>query len=132
MMGYNKSKLGKSINVALYLNSIPLGGQQNASLIQRADALDITNKIDGEWTENLMGKKGWNIQCSGLYVINDKSFELLEDAFMKNKPLTVQINIGNKKYSGSVLIIDFPLSAVFNKEFKYNISLLGTGPLKEV
>jgi hypothetical protein len=30
---------------------------------------------------------------------------------------------------GKALITDFPLSAVYNKEFKYSIKILGTGPL---
>ena len=123
--------LGKSIDVVLSLNSIPLGGQQNASLIRQTAAIDITNKINGEWTENLAGTKYWSVQCNGLYVIDDKGFEKLEEAFMNNTKISVLISIGQKKYEGEALLIDFPLAAVFNKEFKYNLRLMGTGALKE-
>ena len=123
--------LGKSIDVVLSLNSIPLGGQQNASLIRQTAAIDITNKINGEWTENLAGTKSWSVQCNGLYVIDDKGFEKLEEAFMNNTKISVLISIGQKKYEGEALLIDFPLAAVFNKEFKYNLRLMGTGALKE-
>ena len=123
--------LGKSIDVVLFLNSIPLGGQQNASLIRQTAAIDITNKINGEWTENLAGTKSWSVQCNGLYVIDDKGFEKLEEAFMNNTKISVLISIGQKKYEGEALLIDFPLAAVFNKEFKYNLRLIGTGALKE-
>ena len=122
--------LNKSIDVVLYLDNIPLGGQQNATITRQAEMIDITNKIDGEWSENLAGKKSWSIQCSGLYVINNKAFTLLEDAFMNNKPITVSIPIGNYYLTGKALITDFPLSATFNQEFKYNIRLLGTGALE--
>lgn len=123
--------LGKSIDVVLSLNSIPLGGQQNASLIRQTAAIDITNKINGEWTENLAGTKSWSVQCNGLYVIDDKGFGKLEEAFMNNTKISVLISIGQKKYEGEALLIDFPLAAVFNKEFKYNLRLMGTGALKE-
>lgn len=123
--------LGKSIDVVLSLNSIPLGGQQNASLIRQTAAIDITNKINGEWTENLAGTKSWSVQCNGLYVIDDKGFEKLEEAFMNNTKISVLISIGQKKYEGEALLIDFPLAAVFDKEFKYNLRLMGTGALKE-
>lgn len=126
-----KTNLNKSVNVALYLDNIPLGGQQNATITRQAEMIDITNKINDDWTKNLAGKKSWSIQCSGLYVIDDKAFALLEDAFMNNKSITVTIPIGNYRLTGKALITDFPLSAIFNKEFKYNIRLLGTGALEQ-
>ena len=128
-MQMQKTNVGRSIDVALYLNSIPLGGQQGATLTRQAKMIDITNKINGEWAENLAGTKSWSILCQGLYISNDKSFGLLEEAFMNNTPITVALTVGEKQLIGNALITDFPLSAVFNKEFKYNVRLLGTGAL---
>ena len=48
---------------------------------------------------------------------------------MNNKKVEVSIKIGSQQLKGQALITDFPLSAVFNKEFKYNLKLLGTGAL---
>lgn len=129
MMQMQKTNVGRSIDVVLYLNSIPLGGQQGATLTRQAKMIDITNKINGEWAENLAGTKSWSILCQGLYISNDKSFGLLEEAFMNNTPITVALTVGEKQLTGNALITDFPLSAVFNKEFKYNVRLLGTGAL---
>ena len=126
-----KTNLNKSINVALYLDNIPLGGQQNATITRQAEMIDITNKINDDWTKSLAGKKSWSIQCSGLYVIDDRAFSLLENAFMNNQSIKVSISVGNNILSGNALITDFPLSAIFNKEFKYNIRLLGTGALEQ-
>ena len=126
-----KTNLNKSINVALYLDNIPLGGQQNATITRQAEMIDITNKINDDWTKSLAGKKSWSIQCSGLYVIDDRAFSLLENAFMNNQSIKVSISVGNNTLSGNALITDFPLSAIFNKEFKYNIHLLGTGALEQ-
>lgn len=125
-----KNNVGQSVNVALFLDNIPLGGQMNATLNRQAEIIDITNKIDGDWAKNLTGKKNWNIQCSGLYIINDKSFDLLNEAFMNNLPIKASISIGTKRMIGEALITDFPVSAIFNKEFKYTLRLLGTGPLE--
>lgn len=125
-----RTNLGKSVDVALYLDGIALGGQQGATLNRQADIIDITNKIDGDWARSLAGKKNWNIQCSGLYVINDKAFAKLTEAFMKNKAIAVHIAIGENTLTGQAIVTDFPLTALFNQEFKYNIRLLGTGPLE--
>lgn len=124
-----RTNVGRSVDVVIYLNNYPLGGQQGASLVRQAQVIDITNKINAEWSESLSGTKSWSIVCTGLYIVNDKSFALLEDAFMNNKPVEVSINVGSQQLRGKALITEFPLSAVFNKEFKYNLRLLGTGAL---
>lgn len=124
-----RTNVGRSVDVVIYLNNYPLGGQQGANLVRQAQVIDITNKINAEWSESLSGTKSWSIVCTGLYIVNDKSFALLEDAFMNNKPVEVSINVGSQQLRGKALITEFPLSAVFNKEFKYNLRLLGTGAL---
>lgn len=124
-----RTNVGRSVDVVISINNYPLGGQQGANLMRQAQVINITNKINSEWAENLTGVKSWSVVCSGLYVVNDKSFSLLEDAFMNNKKVEVSINVGSQQLKGQALITDFPLNAVFNKEFKYNLKLLGTGAL---
>lgn len=123
------SNVARSIDTVIRLNGVALGGQQGANLIRQTEAIDITNRINSDWGESLAGKKSWNIVCSGLYITNDRAFGLLEDAFMNNKTVEVLISFGSTKLKGNAIITDFPLSSVFNKEFKYNIKLLGTGAL---
>ena len=124
-----RTNVGRSVDVVVSLNNYPLGGQQGASFMRQAQVINITNKINSEWSENLSGTKSWSLSCSGLYVVNDKSFALLEDAFMNNKPVEVSINVCSQQLKGNALITEFPLNAVFNKEFKYTLKLLGTGAL---
>ena len=124
-----RTNVGRSVDVVVSVNNYPLGGQQGANFMRQAQVINITNKINSEWSENLSGTKSWSISCSGLYVVNDKSFALLEDAFMNNKPVEVSINVGSQQLKGNALITEFPLNAVFNKEFKYTLKLLGTGAL---
>ena len=123
------SNVARSIDTIIRLNGVALGGQQGANLVRQTEAIDITNRINSEWSENLAGKKSWSIVCSGLYITNDKAFGLLEDAFMNNKAVEVLVSFGSTKLKGNAIITDFPLSSMFNKEFKYNIKLLGTGAL---
>ena len=124
--------VSRSIDVVLFIDGHPLGAQTNATLNRAAAPIDITNQIDGEWEENLAGKKSWAIQCGGLYVVNDEALQLLEDAFMQNSYVDVKFGAAAFEYEGKALITDFPLGATFNEEFKYNLKLLGSGPLKRV
>ncbi len=125
------NNLVKSIDVIISIDGKPLGGQQGAVLERKAQIIDITNKINGDWSESLSGIKTWNITCQGLYVIDDEALQTLEDCFMENKVVKVSFAIGSNTYNGSALLVDFPTSAIFNKEFKYNLKLLGTGPLEK-
>ena len=124
-----QSNLMKSIDLILKVNDTIIGGQQSAILNRKNEIINITNRINDEWQENLAGTKTWSINCSGLYVIDALSLELLEDAFLNNKKLTVSFTVGNKKYEGECLIVDYPLNAIFNTQFKYSLKLLGTGQL---
>ena len=120
----------KGIDIILYVNGVPVGGQMGVMLNQMMTPIDITNKIKAEWTEKMDGLKVWNVQCNGMYIANSNSLSLLEEAFMSNSGVEVEIIAGDVHFIGRGLITNFPLTAVFDKQFKYNISILGTGPLE--
>ena len=120
----------RGIDIVLYINNKPVAGQQGASLNRSMAPIDITNRITGDWTESMIGLRNWRVVCNGLYVVNAESLQALEDAFMNNDEVSVAIVTGNKNYFGRVLITDFPVSSIYNAQFKYNLSLLGTGELK--
>jgi TP901-1 family phage major tail protein len=124
-----KQQVRQGIDVILYINDKAVAGQQNISLNRSASAIDITNQINGDWQERLSGLKTWSIACSGLYIINSKSYDLLEEAFMNNADIEVEVRINNKKYKGNAIITNFPVSAGYNGQFKYNMQLLGNGEL---
>lgn len=120
----------RSISAILLVNDIPVAGQQNASLTRAMSPINITNKIDGFWQEHLSGSKNWKLSCGGIYVKNADSYQALENAFMNNEEITVKILMDDHTYMGQALITNFPLNAMFNKQFKYNLQLLGTGELR--
>ena len=119
----------KGIDVVLKINGKPVAGQQGAILNRSMSPIDITNKITGDWSESLAGIRTWRINCNGLFVVNAESLEALEEAFMTNTEIEVSVIVDGKNYFGRVLITDYPVSAIFNAQFKYNISLLGVGEL---
>ena len=119
----------KGIDIVLKINGKPVAGQQGATLTRSMSPIDITNQITGDWNESLAGLRTWRINCNGLFIVNTESLQALEDAFMNNTEIEASIIINGKNYFGRVLITDYPLSAIFNAQFKYNISLLGVGEL---
>ena len=89
-----RTNFGRSVDIILYIDGLPLGGQQSANLSRQSRLIDITNRINSDWEEALGGTKSWSVMCSGIYVINDEALALLEDAFMNNKSITVALNTG--------------------------------------
>lgn len=125
-----RDTIQRSISAILLVNDIPVAGQQNASLTRAMSPINITNKIDGSWQEHLSGSKNWKLSCGGIYVKNADSYQALENAFMNNEEITVKMLMDDHAYVGQALITNFPLNAMFNKQFKYSLQLLGTGELR--
>ena len=117
------------IDIVLKIDNKPVAGQLNATLNRSMSPIDITNKINGNWKESLSGLHSWKIRCNGMYVVGAEALQKIEDAFMNNEEISVSITFGGKNYFGQCLITDCPVSSKYNAQFKYDISLLGTGEL---
>ena len=119
----------KGINIVLKVADKILAGQLGARLTQSASPIDITNKITGEWKEYISGLKSWQVDCNGLYVKNTDAYTQLQEAFRTNTPIDVEIVLDQHRYVGQALLIEFPLTAMYNDTYKYNARLLGNGEL---
>lgn len=124
--------INKSADVVILVGGRPLAGQQGAVLNQHRDSINITNKITPEWSENLVSTRSWNVHCSGVYVLNQESLTTLQTSFMENAEVQVSLTVNGIEYAGKALITDFPVNTAFNQSLKYNVTLLGTGPLTKV
>jgi predicted secreted protein len=122
--------VNQGVDVVLSIDGLPVGGQQGAVLNRSMSPINITNKIQATWEQSIAGVKTWNIKCSGIYVKNSKSLLSIEEAFLNNNEITVNITIGDSSYRGQCLITNFPVNSVYNSQFKYNIDLLGIGALQ--
>ena len=121
----------RTVDVGIYVNNHLVAGQQNAVLQRSMDAIDITNKIIGAWSESIGGLKNWRLSCSGAYMADQEAYDALEAAYMNNATLTLLMRDSNHEYTGSALIVSFPLQANFLQSYTYSIEFLGTGPLTE-
>lgn len=127
-----KQQTQQSLDVVLYIDDKPLGGQQGAVLNRSMAPIDITNQINASWTESLSGLKSWNVICNGVYIIDENALNTLETAFMDDIEITVKLMLNNISFVGQALIVDYPLNAIYNSSFKYSLKLLGIGELERV
>lgn len=120
----------RGLDTILYLDGKAVAGQQSAKLNRGMTPIDITNKINGEWTASIAGLRHWSIFCSGMFIKDDESFQKLEDAFNTGKKLTVRMANDDITYYGEGYITSFPVNASYSKEVTYQLNIKGTGPLE--
>jgi TP901-1 family phage major tail protein len=106
-----------------------LGGQSGATLNRSTNMIEVTSK-DGEgWQENLAGIKSWSIDCDGFLVANDTALDELEEAWLGGTEIAVEIAYAGNKYTGQVLVSDFPNEFPMDDAVTFSLSLTGTGKL---
>ena len=120
----------RGLDAILSIGDKIIGGQQNCILNRSASAINITNKINGDWQEYITGSKTWSLLCSGVFLKDEESLLLLEQAYNNGTPIDLKLTDGNRSYQGQAIITNFPVEAKFNAAFTYNLNLQGTGPLK--
>ena len=107
-----------------------VAGQQNATLNREVDDADITSKDSNGWYEGLPTIRNWSIDFDGLIVESDTGYQALEDAYMNNEILQVQLlTPAGNKYTGKAYLTDFPIEAPYDDAATYSGTLQGTGPL---
>ena len=119
----------KNIDVILYINNIAIGGQKGVNLMRKTELVNITNKIDINWSEYASTVKSWSITCGGIIIKNSQAFEYLESAFYSGTPIDVKFIDGDKNYTGKAFITSFPINTSFDNTCSYSIGLTGTGEL---
>ena len=108
----------------------PIGGQKGASLKRKADTIDVSDKTSGGWAESMVGMKTWSLECDGFVCIGDTGFDAVCTAFDNRTALPIEINVGGQyKYTGTVVITDFPEEYAQDGAVTYSLTLQGASPL---
>lgn len=122
----------KTKNIVLYMDGKPLCAQKNVEIDRSASSIDITSKIAPDWQNNIVGTKSWKVSCSGVFVLNEEAFAVLENAFNYGETVEVKITEGETGYKGNAIITSFPISIDFEESMTYRLKLLGDGPLETI
>jgi len=109
-------------------NFVQVGGQQGATLNRSKESIETTSKDSAGWRNRVGGIKEWGIEADGLLVINNQGYTLLENSFMNDTKLNVRIGTpSGQRFSGEVIVTDFPLEAGFEDMATYSVTLEGCG-----
>lgn len=122
----------KGFNCLLYVGESPVGAQINADLRRSTSSSDITNMIEMDWEETLPRLKSWGVNCNGMYMVDNDSFNLLEEAYFNSSLINVKLQSPSITFEGEGYITSFPVGAAYNDGISYNITIQGSGPLTRV
>lgn len=109
-----------------------VGGQRGATLNRSADTLESTSKDSEGFKAFEYSFKEWGVDADGLLVDGDEAFEALEDAYMNDKKVEIQMALpSGTVYSGLALLTDFPIEAPYDDLATYSVSFTGAGKLNK-
>lgn len=117
------------IKLEISLGGENLAGQQSANLSQTVQVVDISNKILCDWTKSISSTKSWSVNCSGLVIKNQESFDILENAFFNGTELDLLMSDNEKTFSGKAIISSFPIDIKYDNALTYKIDFKGNGGL---
>ncbi|WP_429969156.1 phage major tail protein, TP901-1 family [Enterococcus sp. AZ136] len=115
---------------------VTVAGQQGMTLNLSGDTIDTTDKTSGGWKTAMAGLLEWGIDQDVFYTVGDKSNELLLNAFVNRKPVTVEVMVGGTdeagsiKYSGEAYITSFPMDFALDNAVSVSMSLAGASALE--
>lgn len=107
-----------------------IGGQSGATLNRETNLIEVTSKDDGQWASSVPGVRSWSVDCEGFMVASDAALDKLENIWLANGTVKVEIALpSGKKYSGNALIESLPLEMPADDAVSFSLSLTGTGAL---
>ena len=123
----------RGLDVLVSIDNKPLCAQVSCSLNRQTRTTDISNKIELDWDDFAVGSKSWSVSCSGAYVVNDEAMVELENAYLNGTPVEVMLaKDGVISLKGTGIITGFPLTATFNQDISYALTIQGKGELTRV
>lgn len=110
-------------------NYTVVGGQTGAKINRSADTIDVTDKTNDGYKEYMAGLKEWSVEFDGFIVTSDAGITLLDDCFEKREQVYLEIVMGNRKYTGSGYITDYPIEFPLDSAVSYSLTVSGASPL---
>lgn len=110
-----------------------VGGQRNATLNRSNSPIDTGSKDTAGWPSLIPGEREWSIDFDGLIIEGNAGYALLENAFINNTRVQVQLATPtNVQYQGFAILTDFPIEAPYDAEATMTGTLQGASALTRV
>jgi predicted secreted protein len=135
MAAVTKTVAGKDF--FLWWDNVLVGCSNSATINFTAEQLEATCKSSEGWTEQIPGKKGWNVSLEGVYKVyatadqaTNVSVADFFDKLSEDTRGTVKVGTteaGDPQWSGDVYVTSVEITGAADGLTTYTISLVGYG-----
>lgn len=110
-----------------------VGGQRGGTLNRSATPVNLGSKDTAGWPALVPGEREWSIDFDGLVIEGNAGYTLLENAYLNNTRVQVQlVTPTNVRYQGFAILTDFPIEAPYDGEATLSGTLQGASALTRV
>ena len=123
------------LDLLIYINEDPIGGQRGASYEMSAESIDISTKTTGAWKAKIGGAKEWTAECEGVFFFEEAGFEAAKAAFRAGTPVQLKFSKRGeptKGEQGNAIITSIAIDAPYDDAMTYSISFEGAGALEDI
>lgn len=108
---------------------VAVAGQRGGKFSEKAETIDVTNKMSGGFVENDYGLGSWEISCDGIHVLGNAQLGQLRDAMRNKEQVKCRwVESGASQIEeGFALVTSREIDAPYDAEVTYSVDLTGTG-----
>lgn len=122
----------KGFDTTIKISDVVVAAQVNGSLNMSTSTKNISDLITLGWEEHIAYIKGWTMNLSGAYIIDGAAFTELKLAFIKAKPVAIELSSPEGRFGGQAIITNFNINAPFDRGVTYNIQVKGISSLGKI
>jgi len=129
----------KGIDVYVKVNtgteSVPVwtkvGGQKGATITPSISDIDVTDKDNDGWADNLAGIRSFEVEFDGFLIEDDAGYAEMKKGFWDRKDLHCQIITPAHTYTGKFRLTEMPVEAPVDDAVTVSFSLKNVGAIVE-
>ena len=120
---------GDSITLSIHGDLI--AEARDVSLSFDVGEIDVTSMDSNRWGEFLVGRVGWTVTGSGLYIISDVARQVMLEQVTAAVPalFTIILTVSTQTFTGTAVVTAFSLSANYDGAVESSFTLKGSGTL---
>lgn len=108
-----------------------VGGQKGATITASLSDIDVTDKDNDGWADNLAGLRTFEIEFDGFLIEDDAGWLEMKKGFWEKKDLHCQVVTPASTYTGLFRLTEMPIEAPVDDAVSVSFSMKNIGVIVE-
>lgn len=106
------------------LNCTAIAVQKSCDIDVRSAAIPVSSSTQGQWENNIAGRKSWSMTCNTLVTSIASNISLV------GQTVTINCGVDNDTVSGTAIITGWKVTGTIGNLAQAVATFLGSGPLE--